>query len=324
MPNPITLDIAVTTDPTNAARGFASVGDTAADMGVKLDRAGADATTAATKLDRAGSAAESLDDKGSRATGAMGALASGLSLMGPQGEAAAAALETAALATDGLSGAGQALKLVLEAEKLATIRARIATIAKTASEKAAAVASKALRVATLLLNAAFVASPIGLVVVTVLALVAAFVLVYRHSKTVREGVATLGDKAREVFDKLLAAATKVKDGLGAAFDAVLGPIQAVIDKVQDLIGWLGRIKLPDVGGIVDSVVPGRAATGVGSRVVGLTGPAGLGTNSGTNTRARAGGVVQYITINGALDPVAVANQIDALRRNQSRLTGVAR
>jgi hypothetical protein len=244
--------------------------------------------------------------------------------MGPQGEAAGKALETAALATDGLSGAGQALSLVLELEYVKTVKARAATIAKTIVDKAAAVATKAAAAAQWAMNAAMNANPIGLVVVAVGLLIAGFVLLYRHSQTVRDGVSKIGDVGKRAFDLLKDAATATRDVVVRAFDAIIAPIQRVIDKILELIGWLKNIRLPSFGGSGGGIPGVPSARGVGAVVAagGLT-PTLSGTGTGTTGRVGAAVVNNYY-ITGALDPVGVADQLKRLSVNQSRLTGAPR
>jgi hypothetical protein len=75
-------------------------------------------------------------------------------------------------------------------------------------------------------NAAMAANPIGLVIIAVVALVAAMVLLYKKSDTVRD-----------IVDATWAVA---KAGAVAVADAVVG----VVRKIGDLIGAIGRISVP--------------------------------------------------------------------------------
>lgn len=102
---------------------------------------------------------------------------------------------------------------VLAQTSLATIKSTASTVASTVAQKTAAAASKAWAAAQWVLNAAMSANPIGLVVLAVVALVAAIVIAYKHSETFRKIVQAAGRAA------------------AAAFGWVL-------DKIQDLIGWI--------------------------------------------------------------------------------------
>jgi phage-related protein len=89
-----------------------------------------------------------------------------------------------------------------------TIASTAATVAHTVASIAAEAAAKAWAAAQWLLNAAMSANPIGLVVVAIVALVAAFVLAWQHSETFRQIVT-------------------------GAFDAVLGVASAVFGWIRD-------------------------------------------------------------------------------------------
>jgi hypothetical protein len=301
-----TLTVDITGDPSGAVAAFNDVGSAAKTAGTDIAGAGSDAETAAGKFDRTAGAAGAMDDKFGKATGAMGALAAGFEVLGA--DKAAAALETAAMATDGLSGAGQALTLVMELETVAKAKAKVATIAKTAADKAAVVASKAMRVATLLTNAALWASPITWIVAGVLALVAALVLAYKKSDAFRAVVDKMGEVGKKALGKIGDAAGPMKDLLVKAFEAVAGPIQTVIDKIQELVQWIKDIDFPD---FPDWVPFAGKSAGTAS-----TGPTARGFATG------GGGPTMIVNITGATDPVAVGRQVRALQYRFDRLMGV--
>lgn len=206
----------------------------------------------------------------STATGALGALGSGLELVGLGGSGAAAALQSTAMATDFMSGVTDLATLALESEALASLRGRAATLAHAAASKASAAAQWAL-------NAAMSANPIMLVVIATAALVAGFVIAYKKSEAFRAivqaagraGQAAIGwivdrvaslvswlsDKVGPAWDVLTRGAGKafdfLKRNVGPAFDAITHPIQTAIDLVQRLIDWIKRIKIPDLGKLGD-------------------------------------------------------------------------
>lgn len=84
----------------------------------------------------------------------------------------------------------------------AVVANRIATVASTVAQKAAAGAAKAWAAVQWVLNAALSANPIGLVVIGIGALVAAFVLAWRNSESFRKFVTA-------AFDRVLAAGRAV-------------------------------------------------------------------------------------------------------------------
>lgn len=303
----VDLAIRLTADASDAAAAFDSVGSSAGQMASDVDAASRKADQAAGRLDGVSDSADNLDDKAGRATGALGALASGFELAGPGAEKYGVALQSAALATDFLSGVGQSLKLITEAQWVANVKTTASTIAHTAAEKARAAATKAAAAAQWLMNVAMSANPIGAVIVAVIALVAAFVLAYKRSEKFRAIVQAAMKVAtfwvRKVIDIVVALVGWVKDNLPAAWsamkdkavavwaaiadkvvgfftglrdkaatvlgwvkdrftwlrdklspitdtiedglDAAFAPIEWAIDKVQDLIEWIGKIDFPD-------------------------------------------------------------------------------
>lgn len=210
-----TLDVLVDV----AASGldnFDAVGSSARSLATDLDDAAAKADNAAGRFDGMADSADNLDSKAAAATGAMGALSSGFELIGA--DKAAAGLQSAAMATDFLSGAGQALNLVMDLEIVKKTAAAAATVAHTTATTAQSAASKAAAGAQWLLNAALTANPLGIVIALVAGLAAAVVIAYKRS-----------DEFREKVDAAMAVAK-------AAFDAVS-------DAVSGLVGWL-RDKVP--------------------------------------------------------------------------------
>jgi hypothetical protein len=302
-----TLTVDITGDPSGAVNAFNDVGQAAQNAGTDIAGAGTDAATAATKFDRTAGAAGAMDDKFSKATGAMGALAAGFEFLGA--DKAAAGLEAAAMATDGLSGAGQALTLVMELETVTKVRNKVATIAKAAADKAATVAAKAMRVATLLLNTALAANPIGAVVALVVLLVAGLVLAYQKSDRFRAIVDKMSEIAVKAFRAIGDAVGPMKDLVVRGFEAIIKPIQNVIDKIGELIDWIKNIDFPDIPDLNPFSRSGPGATST--------------TGASVNPRSTGGGGwVQNITITGAADPVAVGRQVRNLTYRFDRLLGV--
>lgn len=352
MTTPLELDLEVHSDASDAVRDLDRVGDAARDMAAQVERASSDAAAAAGKLDRIGEAADGVDEKASAATGALGALSSGFELVGM--EKYAAGLQGAAMATDFFSGAGQAANLILSTTRGASIKAAVATRAKAAADRASAIASnlstaagrralitqtaqaaatravtvatKAQAIAQRVLNAVLRANPIGLIITAVLALVAGLTLAYKKSDTFRGIVKTLGNAGKAaigwIVDKISSLVSWVRDKAPAAFrtfrDAVqtiagkisgfLSPITTlvggIIDKIGSLVEKAKSIKLPDLN-------PLNRSSGA------------VGTTAAATSAAAVpiGGDLVQITVQGALDPDAVARQIGQLLDRRSRRTG---
>lgn len=220
-----TIDLAVKIAATADVDGMERMGSAAIDMGSKVDQGVAKADASMSKL---GGAADNLDDKAGKATGALGALSSGFELVGA--EKYAGALQGAALATDFMSGAGQALNLIMDLDAVKKATAAAATVGHTVATKAATGAAKASAAAQWLLNAALSANPIGLVVVALVALTAGVVLAYKKSETFRD----------------------IVDG---AFSVAKSAVSGVVDAVSGLVSWFRDKVPPAVSTLKDKVAP---------------------------------------------------------------------
>jgi hypothetical protein len=141
------------------------------------------------------------------------------------------------------------------------------------AQMAARVATTVMTAAQWLLNAALTANPIGLVVAAIALLAAGVVLAYRHSETFRGIVQTLWEWLKKFvgFTPLGA--------LIENFDKVRAAVSWVVDKVQELIGALKKIKMPKLdipGGGLLGKIPGFASGvsnfGGGLALVGEQGP----------------------------------------------------
>lgn len=195
---------------------FDAVGAGARGMAADLDSAASKAESAAGKFDGLGTSADDLDDKAGRATGALGALSAGFELIGAEG--AAQGLQSAAMATDFLSGASQALTLVMDLEIAKKAASTAATVGQTVATKAQSAATKAAAAGQWALNAALTANPLAIVIALVVALAAGVVIAYKRSEEFR---------------------TKAD----AAMSAVKSAVDKVSNAVGDLVGWV-RDKLP--------------------------------------------------------------------------------
>jgi phage-related protein len=123
------------------------------------------------------------------------------------------------------------------------------------------------------------------------------------------------------------AASGVTEALTRPFREMAGWIDTAIRRIESLIGWLGRIhvpkvSLPKVGGSAATVGASVARAGTTGPVLTRTSLLGRPTASGT---ASGTGTPVVINVNGALDPEAVARQIETLlRRRATRIAGIRR
>lgn len=250
-----------------------------------------------------------------------------------------------------INGAYKAYQATLAAVEVIKKLSVITTAAQTAGQYALGTAWLVGRVAALayatsirLITAAMKANPIGLIITALTVVGGLLVLAYKKSDTFRgivqaagrAGAAALGwivSKASSViswFGKLGPAASKAKDIGVKAFKLYITPITLVIDAVKKLIGWIGKIKFPKVPKAISKL--GGLLGGGGERdrphapggtvpAQGRGGPGGGGFFTPTGGSVSAGNV--YIEVNGALDPVAVAKQIQQLLARQGVRVGVA-
>lgn len=322
----IELALAVTADAVGVESAFDKVGASARAAADDVDRVSSSATS---RIDAISSSAENLDDKSSRATSSLGALSSGFELVGA--EKAAGTLQSAAMATDFLSGAGEGLNLVLSTSIGLKVKDKAAMVAHAATSRIVSGATRVWAAAQWAMNAALNANPIGLVVIAIAALVAGIVLAYKRSETFRaivdgamnaaktavgwviDKVQWLADKLgvnREAWDRLKDAATTaaswISDKVGGAFRTLMTPIDTVKDAIEWLIDHLEDIKLPDLPGWAG----GRAA------LPGTTG-------AGTYTDARSFTVEIHVDADTLpTDDAGLARRLaDLLRQELERLGG---
>ena len=194
----------------------------------------------------------------------------------------------------------------------------------TAIQTTARVATGAWSAAQAALNAVLAANPITLVVGAVGALAAAIVVAYNNSETFRNIVGALWDA--------------LSSGGGWVVDHVITPIanafNAVVDAVKSVYDWVTSLfsgfQLPDWLSTVLSWVGLEAPSGPESGAI----LAAAGTTDAPFARlaswalaprtgsgpAPVGGVVN-ITVNGALDPDAVARQIGRILSRRDLING---
>jgi hypothetical protein len=114
-----------------------------------------------------------------------------------------------------------------------------ATIAQTVATTATSAATGVYTAAQWLLNAALTANPIGIVVVALAGLTAGLVYAYNNSETFRSGVNSLASTIQSIAVPALGA-------IKGAVDAVSNAVSSAIAGVQNLIGAISRIHMPDI------------------------------------------------------------------------------
>lgn len=183
-------------------------------------------------------------------------------------------------------------------------------------------------------NAAMAANPIGIIILAVIALIAVFVLLYKRNERFRNFVNRMVREIAEWFG-----------GLGRKISGVWGGLTGGIKTAYSAVKrWTGKIlelarKLRDgIGDAFSKVgnIPGLSSVlGSGAQRPPTIPPADgrpffLEAESwsswpatlGRSSRATAGTVVQ-INVEGALDPVSVAQQIRGILAADVARTGVA-
>lgn len=113
---------------------------------------------------------------------------------------------------------------VIVANKVSLVAHKVGLVASTVASGVAAGATAALTAAQWALNAAFVATPIGWVVLGLAAIVAAGVALYKNWDTVKAKAGELGTKVKTVF--------------GGVRDTITGAFDAAKEKVKGFFSWL--------------------------------------------------------------------------------------
>lgn len=329
--NDLELALRMTADVGNVESAFQGVGGAAETMAKDIDAAADKAEGSTRGLDKVAGSAENLDDKAGRATGALGALSAGFELVGM--EKYATGLQSASMATDFFSGIGQSATLILESQRLAQVKSTAASAVAAVQTKAQAVATGVLTVAQRGLNVAMRANPIGLIITAGLLLAGLFVLLYKRSDTFRSIVQAAGrvgkealgwvvDKAQDIgrfIGDIPAQVTKFVDKLGWAktlvkgyFEVMTLPARTLLNIIKDVVSWISKIDIPDLGDLGKLNPFGRVAGG---------GKAGT---VGTLVQGRPATQTTFnITVNGALDVLSVAAQLRAMLQDLYRTNGWA-
>jgi len=114
----------------------------------------------------------------------------------------------------------------------------------------------------------------------------------------------------------------------SVFSAIMGPINAVVGAFNNIVGaiknvisWIGRIKIPDIGGMLGGLFGGGRSVAVAGSTAsifsarGVTSAVPLGAAYGA--RSASGGTV--ININGGLDSAdTIARRISQILNQRDR------
>lgn len=129
----------------------------------------------------------------------------------------------------------------LEANRVQLLAQKAGLLASKGAQLISQGATIALTAAQWALNAAmtFFASPVGLVVLGIMALIAVGVLLYKNWDTVKEKASELWGKVQEVFggikDFIVGVFQSVMDTVGPIIDGLVEKIQPILDKVHEFI-----------------------------------------------------------------------------------------
>lgn len=284
------------------AAGFDDVGSAATDCANDVDRASRDMDQSADRMGSVADAADGMGSSASQAAGGLGDLGGALSNMGGPLGGVGAGMETLAPLVMGVTGATDLLNLAMNSNIVTSVRQAVTTAASTTASIAASAASKAWAATQWLLNAALSANPIGLVVIAVAALVGGIILAYQKSETFRNIVDAAMDVVHAAFDKVVGIVTDIpgfiqdvidKAGFLAPafetaktlivgyFDLITLPLRTVIDLVQELIDWIGKIdfpNIPDLNPLNGRTASGRSSTGSGFGIRSTGSPSGVTIN----------------------------------------------
>lgn len=226
--NQVTLTFAG--DSQKLEKAFANVGTAAHTMNTKVEESSRSLGEIAESTDRTAT-------KASTAYGAMGALGSGLTLVGQDGGPVGKVLMGIGLAFDFLSGVTDVATLALESNTISRIGNTIATAAGTVASGIATAATTVWTGAQWLLNAALNANPIGLVVIAIIALIAIIEVIVHNTKFFKDVWADTWS-----FMKAVAAwfSGPFVDFFKNTWKAIVGFGESALKWFKDLPGNIGR------------------------------------------------------------------------------------
>ncbi|MFD8531534.1 hypothetical protein ACFV0L_29350 [Streptosporangium canum] len=219
---------------------------------------------------------------------------------------------------------------------------------------AAAVAiSKAWTIAQAALNLVMAANPIGLAVIAVGALVAAFTLAWNSSETLRDTVTGAFEGVSRGAEAMWRSVSGWWTNLIADIQRIPGQIDAAArgmwdgfaDGFKATMNWIIRgwnslsfsipaVDIPYVGrfggmtiGVpnIPYLAKGGNITAAGAAIVGERGPELLSLPRGAQvsplSRGGGSGTTIHVNVTGAIDPIATARELEKVLRKYSRETG---
>lgn len=253
------VQIAIVADAGRAVAGLKETGDAATSMGKDFDKASKDVKELGDKMgDNASKSSQfagGIGDIGgalAQVPGPLGAIGTGMEALGPS--------------LMGAVGAFDLLELATNSNIVTSLRQKAATVASTAATVAQNIATKAAAAGQWLLNAAMTANPIGLIIIAVVALVAAFVLLWKKSETFRDIVlgtwSAIKTGAMAVFNFLKAYFIGVFNVYKTIFLKGIAAVRAVWEGLK----WLFTRAVEIGTSIVDwfKALPGRLIAAVGN------------------------------------------------------------
>ena len=177
-----------------------------------------------------------------------------------------------------------------------------------------------------LLNAALTANPIGILVVAIAALVAAFVLLWNNSQTFRTNITKLFNDVLAVVQSVVAWITGAFGKLGAIlaapFNVFLAVVRSVVATVRGIIDSLAKFidgvfdgirkAAKTIGDAVDAVNPFSAPPPASRTARAVAGP--WAARAATGASRLGGGIAFQRLLTGAIE--AEAAVVRALRRSQ--------
>jgi hypothetical protein len=351
----IGLNINVTSEVSSAVDGLNSVTGAGSDMSDALKQIGQDTSDGAGGIDDIGKSAGDFASKAGKTSGALRALSKGFALVGLDG--VAQNLQLASQGITAFKGASKGLQLVLDtnlgkflAQKVGIGTNIVATEAETAATAGAAEAQWSL-------NAAMDANPVGLIVIALVALVAVFILLFKHSTAFRTAVTTAfhavqaaalfafnwikqnwplilaiitGPFGLAVFaivknwDHIKAGATDVKNWIGTEIGKIPGDLQSIATSIENVL--LSPFKaaedaVTDLINAIKNIKPPHIDLNPFNRTV----VAGAGTiaQGQPGSLFRAGGDTYIVNVTGTMiDPDGVAKAVTRAQTRRGRRFGV--
>lgn len=223
--NDVELSIRMTADAQDAAAAMEDVGDAAKRMGDDVEAGSRSADAASERLDGVAESADGVASKGAQAAGALTGLGD---LVGGK---FGTAMMTGGIAMQAFADAGDLVNVVTESNIVRKAKDIVVTTAHRTATIASAVATRTMAAAQKVLNIAMAASPIGLVVLAVVALIAGFVLLYKRSERFRAIVHAVMDAAQRAIAATLAVLRKVGSYISGGLTATWRALQRVAQLV---------------------------------------------------------------------------------------------